>query len=133
MRIVCPTCTAAYDVPDHLMAAGKRTRCARCALEWVPQPPVAGPLEAPKTAPPPPMPSIPPPPRPTIQPPPLTPRNPDRAGVRPRRATSLPVVLALGASVLVLALAVAVGIVWRVVVIHAWPPSERLFTWLGLA
>jgi predicted Zn finger-like uncharacterized protein len=35
MRIACPTCAAAYDVPDALLAAGPRLlRCARCSTEF---------------------------------------------------------------------------------------------------
>jgi predicted Zn finger-like uncharacterized protein len=36
MRIVCPSCSATYDVPDSLLMAGRRTRCARCGGEWAP-------------------------------------------------------------------------------------------------
>jgi predicted Zn finger-like uncharacterized protein len=35
MRIACPTCAAAYEVPDALLAAGPRLlRCARCSTEF---------------------------------------------------------------------------------------------------
>ncbi len=37
MRIVCPNCAAAYDVPDQVLAGPPRAfRCARCAREWTP-------------------------------------------------------------------------------------------------
>ena len=36
MRIVCPTCSAAYDVPDSRITAGRVVRCARCSGEWMP-------------------------------------------------------------------------------------------------
>ena len=36
MRIVCPSCSGAYDVPDSLIMAGRIVRCARCGGEWVP-------------------------------------------------------------------------------------------------
>ena len=36
MRITCPTCSAAYDVPDSLMTAGRVVRCARCGGNWTP-------------------------------------------------------------------------------------------------
>ncbi len=35
MRIACPTCAAAYEVPDAVLAAGPRLlRCARCSTEF---------------------------------------------------------------------------------------------------
>lgn len=35
MRIACPTCAAAYEVPDAILAAGPRLlRCARCSTEF---------------------------------------------------------------------------------------------------
>ena len=37
MRIVCPTCSAAYEVPDSLLGTGRPVRCARCTREWVPE------------------------------------------------------------------------------------------------
>lgn len=37
MRIVCPACDAAYDVPDAMLAGGPRVvRCAKCGREWTP-------------------------------------------------------------------------------------------------
>ncbi len=39
MRIVCPSCQAAYEVPDKLLSGSPRkVRCARCATHWVPEP-----------------------------------------------------------------------------------------------
>src|SRR3974390_1113749 len=38
MRIDCPSCQAAYDVPDRLLSAGRTVRCARCGGEWTPHP-----------------------------------------------------------------------------------------------
>ena len=38
MRIVCPTCSAAYDVPPVLLGSVERkVRCAKCQHEWVPK------------------------------------------------------------------------------------------------
>ena len=35
MRIACPSCSAAYEVPDALLAAGPRLlRCARCGAQF---------------------------------------------------------------------------------------------------
>lgn len=38
MRIVCPACSAAYEVPDALLGSPRPVRCARCWHEWLPQP-----------------------------------------------------------------------------------------------
>ena len=38
MRIVCPACSAAYEVPDALLGSPRPVRCARCGHEWLPQP-----------------------------------------------------------------------------------------------
>lgn len=36
MRITCPNCHTAYDVPDHLLAAASRPlRCSVCGNSWV--------------------------------------------------------------------------------------------------
>ena len=38
MRIVCPTCSAAYDVPPALLGpTARKVRCAKCLHEWVPE------------------------------------------------------------------------------------------------
>ena len=34
MRIVCPSCHAAYDVPDQVVARRRKLRCARCAADF---------------------------------------------------------------------------------------------------
>jgi predicted Zn finger-like uncharacterized protein len=39
MRIVCPACSAAYEVPDALLGTGRPVRCARCRQEWMPADP----------------------------------------------------------------------------------------------
>ena len=58
MRIVCPNCHAAYEVPESLVTGGKAVRCARCGTEWTPAaeappPPEAAPRPAPPEPPPP--------------------------------------------------------------------------------
>jgi predicted Zn finger-like uncharacterized protein len=35
MRIVCPSCSAAYEVADSLVVPGRIVQCARCRTEWV--------------------------------------------------------------------------------------------------
>lgn len=142
MRMVCPACSAAYDVPDSLLSAGRAVRCARCAHQWIP-------VEA---APPPPAPA----PAPAIQPPPwtdgevieevqlevpeaLTPETPrftamdrlalHRANLEPNR---LPLQIAWAASILVLLLLIAGFLVFRTEIAHVWPASRRLYDALGL-
>lgn len=36
MRIACPSCSAAYEVPGDRLPPGRGTRCARCGAQWVP-------------------------------------------------------------------------------------------------
>ena len=36
MRIICPACTASYDVPDAMLGGGRSVRCLRCLREWQP-------------------------------------------------------------------------------------------------
>ncbi len=38
MRIVCPSCSATYDVPETRLAPGLSVRCARCSADWAPLP-----------------------------------------------------------------------------------------------
>ena len=41
MRIACPACNAAYDVPDAELRDDRVVRCARCGTDWAPVVPVA--------------------------------------------------------------------------------------------
>src|SRR5690348_17886277 len=36
MRLICPSCSVAYEVPDSLVPAGRAVRCVRCGGEWTP-------------------------------------------------------------------------------------------------
>jgi predicted Zn finger-like uncharacterized protein len=36
MKIVCPSCQAQYAVPEIVLTARRKMRCARCGTEWVP-------------------------------------------------------------------------------------------------
>jgi predicted Zn finger-like uncharacterized protein len=144
MRIVCPTCEAAYDVPDHLMAAGKRTRCARCAREWIPQPDVPPPAEpvrpvvpdppvaAPPPPPPPPRLVVPPPLVAKPEPPPVPRAEPVAPVARDKAPSRRPVAIALGGSVLVLVAMLGAAVQWRGPIMQAWSPLERLYGWVGL-
>ncbi len=55
MKIVCPACEAAYDVPPSVVASPRRMRCARCGQDWIPTAaePDAPAAAAPEPAPPP--------------------------------------------------------------------------------
>ena len=149
MRIVCPSCAAAYEVPDARVVPGQPVRCARCGTSWTP---VAGPQPATDAAPtrlptagPVPLPR----PAPTAAPKttaPTLPRLPSNAQVfsTPDPFAMTPegpgTRFAGGPAVLagwVVSVAAVVGlgwaaITWRHDIMHAWPPSERLYSTLGL-
>jgi predicted Zn finger-like uncharacterized protein len=38
MRIVCPSCTARYEIADGMLARTRTVRCSRCGREWVQDP-----------------------------------------------------------------------------------------------
>ncbi len=151
MRITCPACDAAYDVPDARIAGGRAVRCARCGSDWVPladtaPPPQALPLPDPvppadaapsQTVQAAPVAAVAVPaattlasPAATMPPPtaPALPSSPAPARARP----SPPILLAWAASFLLLGFLVWAGIAWRAGIMHAWPPSERLYAALGL-
>ena len=143
MRITCPNCAAVYDVPAERLAGGRTVRCARCGSGWVPptdesalEPPPA-PAMAPEAAEPEPpeaaMPSL-------LKPEPASPPAPAAAagGLRGRLlAVRLPlpvspVLLAWAGSLMLLGVLVWAMIAWRSGVMRVWPPSERLYSALGL-
>jgi predicted Zn finger-like uncharacterized protein len=124
MQITCPTCAAAYVVPDGAIGPkGRRVRCRSCDTSWIEPPPMALP-PAPE-----PVPSPLPPPAPAIVVP-AAPAAPPVAAIeevvtrRPQRRALVPwLLLALGAGV------VALGAVAAVV---AFGPDE-VANHLGLA
>ncbi len=140
MRVSCPACDAAYEIPDDVMAAGRRLRCARCANEWVP---VAAEDPA-DLAPPPPVvaakvepttedlepaqPSARPPP-PLVASPPLI---QDRAEPEPESRSAARVLAAWTLSVAILVGIAVAAYVFRETVQSAWPPSQLLYAALGL-
>jgi len=143
MRIVCPTCAAAYDVPDGRVAPGQTVRCARCGSDWSPLPELTAPklgvpgLAALKLAEPEPM-LVAPAFIPEHQPEPAVAKLPipeavvSRSGIsslHPGRA-GLAAAWVLSIAILV-ALATA-AVARRADIMHAWPHSERLFALLGL-
>jgi predicted Zn finger-like uncharacterized protein len=38
MRIACPSCSAAYEVPLERLRPARKVRCSQCGGEWVPVP-----------------------------------------------------------------------------------------------
>lgn len=148
MRIVCPSCSAAFEVPKTRLAPGQAVRCARCGADWTP-------LAAPESA------------KvaqsgvaqsgvaqseqPTERP--LPSRNPEPVTLTksavlaaPRRTLLAPLLNRLNltlmaepalvagwaVSITVLFALVWAAVTWRSDVMRAWPPSERLYTALGL-
>ncbi len=158
MRITCPSCHAPYEVPDTLFgAAARKVRCARCAFEWLPEPaaaapapPEAAPVQPapvqPAPAEPVPVDPAPPEPPPRLRPEPraerplrpeaLTP--PGRVPPSSMRARTRPAPVLASLAVLAISLVVLISLgwaayAWRTEVMHAWPPSQRVFAALGLA
>lgn len=141
MRIVCPSCSAEYDVPDSLVTAGRVVRCARCGGEWMPvqtgaadQEPVAPPMN---------------------DPPPIsgesivtaaasTDTSPAAGAPRPssamdrlalhsvRPSSRLPLRVAWLASLAVLAFLGWAAYAWRADIVAAWPPSARMYAAFGV-
>lgn len=134
MRIVCPACTATYEVPIALLKPGQPVRCARCTKEWVP------PVEAEEAPPAPPEPQA-PDPAPTITHEPsvqlerATTRrvSPSRLPGAPPTPRASALRLAWVASFLVLGALLWGAYSQRAAIMHGWPPSIRVYAALGLA
>lgn len=138
MRIVCPSCAAAYDVPSAALAPGRAVRCARCGTEWAP---LAAEVPALPSGPERPLeiPAIPVPGAAAGDA--IEPREPlgaaeleqpaEDAAARPRWDNIAPVAAWIASLVLLIALAGA-AYAWRAPIMAAWPPSERLYAALGL-
>lgn len=149
MRVACPSCSAVYDIPDRMLAAGRAVRCARCQHQWVPQaaePPAVEPpaTQPPATQPPPrPAPAEPEPAFVAAEPPVRTAEaGPPAISAMDRLAMEAkplpgesrgPLRTAWAASVLLLILAAGAAYVWRAPLMEAWPPSHRVYAALGLA
>jgi len=126
MRIVCPACDAAYQVPDDLPTRAPEVRCVRCGHSWKPAgaaAPTPAPMAAPIAAPlPAPVARPPAPPDPSPAPPPPPSPAPAPRGLR----------LAWLLSLLLLAGFGAAAVAWRAPLVDAWPPLGRVFAALGL-
>lgn len=121
MRLVCPHCDAAYDVPPALLAGRRAVRCARCGREWTEQTePADGVADAAVPA------EVPSGPTPRA---PISVLEPMALPLRPRGAA---VRFGWAGSMLLLALGAWSVVTWRADVMHAWPPSGRLYSALGL-
>ena len=155
MRIVCPTCAAAYEVPEGMLGAGRPVRCARCGGEWAPATTTSatvglGDRSAIEH-----VGDLPGPGAPTATVFDRAPQATEAAAAFPHAAAPSPfselhaaaatpgaassfdettTVRAAWAASVVLLLALAWGAyAWRGEIMHAWPPSERLYAALGLA
>ncbi len=162
MRIDCPSCGAAYQVPDAVLAARRVVRCARCAKDWTPEnlPPSLGPSFSIEAEPPSifagaQVGSVDGDPQPgsataTVQPPgePGAPLEqpvlqasfaPPAFLTRPLPKALPPptarasVIYAWAASVALIAAMGASAVTWRGPVMHAWPASARLYAAMGLS
>ena len=156
MRIICPACAAAYEVPDRLIGTGRSLRCRSCGYAWrvepdTPPPPPAeaapppaesepAPAALPPPPPPPPLPNPPPDPQPSATPPNLpgprrAPQLIDPPLPRPEelpRPGGLALRLAWAASLLaVLGMVVALWL-FRAEIVQAWPPAARLYLLFGM-
>ena len=129
MRIVCPSCAAAYDVPDDRLVPGRAVRCAGCGAGWTPRPlqaavPVPVPVEEE------PEPAI--LPEAADEPSPPDP-HPVSLSVPPAgRRLSGSVAAGWVATVLIVGGVAWAGVTRRDSVMQAWPPTERLYSALGL-
>lgn len=134
MRIECPACAAAYEVPEDRLAAGRVVRCARCGADWMPLPPE--PMPEPTQEPEPAAVSEPDPPSPRLAPPPAAVPLPapaierDEVSRRRLRVSALSIAWALSALLLLAALWGAYA--GRAAIMQAWPPSIRAYATLGL-
>lgn len=127
MRLTCPACAAAYNVPDAMIGAGRQMRCARCGHQWFAtpaqgiiepgQPAIAAPPAEPPPAPvTPPAPVVP-------SPAPDIPPSPVKGGAR--------LVLAWLVSIPAVAGGGAAAWLFRADIQALWPPFGRLVAWLG--
>jgi predicted Zn finger-like uncharacterized protein len=138
MRIACPSCSAAYDVPDSLMTAGRVVRCARCGGNWTPV--AAAPVPEPQAEAPQPLPDEPPAVAAATEDGPATPMlaRPsamDRLAAHARPALPPPATrlrLAWAGSLVLLVLVAGAAFAWRGQIVDAWPPSARAYAFFGL-
>ncbi len=162
MRIACPSCSAAYDVPDSLMTAGRVVRCARCGGEWAPvqstptvrdeasagesphsEPPFSESAlseSLPDEAPAPPLAELAAETAPglavaddtAVRAPPRTSAM-DRLAAHPAEpALGSWLRIAWAASIVLVVLAAGGAYAWRSQIVEAWPPSAHLYAAFGM-
>jgi predicted Zn finger-like uncharacterized protein len=138
MRIECPSCFAAYIVPDSLVTPGRVVRCARCGGDWAPvaataapEPEALEPVTLPRPPPPPPAPAM---ERELAQIEATAhPSAMERLAAHaawPEPSTQLR--LAWAASLVLLALAAGAAYAWRDQIVAEWPPSAHVYALFGL-
>ena len=123
MRIVCPSCSAEYDVPEARLTPRKMVRCSQCGGEWIASPASDDPGEE--------MASEPAEPIDDLSPQPMLPAP--RVSAMDRLVASVrnlpertPLIVAWVLTGVVLIAAVAAVMTWREAVVRAWPPSSRV-------
>ena len=126
MRIVCPSCHAAYDVPDQVVARRRKLRCARCGADFnaAGSEPAVQPRPAPAQTP-----DVPrvlaAERRPAVIADPAPQPGPDkpapRADVMAGWVASLALLVVMGWS----------AVNWREPIMQAWPAATRVYTVLG--
>jgi predicted Zn finger-like uncharacterized protein len=143
MRIDCPDCAAAYEVPDRLLTGRKTVRCARCGTEWIMAPPLPDESQSPSEI----------KPVEILDRPPVTehrgldtfsPAQDSRhrsvvtamerlvQTARPPSRPSFWPTLGWIISIVLIACLAWGTIAWRTEVMRVWPPSTRLYIALGL-
>ncbi len=125
MRIICPACDTTYDVPQKVLVAGRKLRCARCRSEWIPVPEQAQAATSlpDHPGPPPAMPALPAEEpgfgwRAPSSPPPVA-----RVAAGPR----VVVIAAWLVSIMALGGMVVAAVALRAPIERIWPPSARAY------
>ncbi len=133
MRVECPVCTVAYEVPQSLLTVQRRLRCASCGHEWWLREPQAVPDALPETAPPLPVPPLPAPIVADIHEPEAQRQPSSRLSIDPASTprTGGAIWAGWAASIALLLLAVWAGEHYRHGIMRIWPPSERLYAAIG--
>jgi predicted Zn finger-like uncharacterized protein len=145
MRITCPNCQAAYNVPEIKLMGRRAVRCSRCGKDWTPE------ISLPETSPEPDLPDISHADQteqsPLSEPEPANPQSPiphfrpsaheftamqrlARTAEPPRPSVWARVAWALSLALVVLMLWSAFN--WRTDIMRIWPPSTRAYAALGL-
>lgn len=121
MRITCPTCTAAYDVPDARIVPGQGVRCARCGADWVPLQAASAPADDVDG------------PKPTLSSEPEALALAHPLPILARNVRNPPFVLAGWVlSAALLACLAWAAYAWRTDIMRQWPPSQRMYAAFGL-